>query len=465
MAQAQGSRCTVVCRHGPRRRRPPLTAPRSRARAQWVRDRPRRGALRRAASSGLDPALHELDARAGGGRPPRPRSSTRSTSARAGSRSSPRRDHRRPRPAPDRHARRRGGRGRRPSCARSTRARSPSVLGAGPGHELIAPLRARAARARDGSGSAGARGDPAAGSVGGAARGRCSTACRSSPTPAFTSAPRSPPTTSCWRASRLPRHRRADDLRRQPRPARAAPRWRAALRRRLSRRASTPASRSRMARARRSRCAPAPSMRASCWPRGPGCRRARWTTGCGTAGELLAPAARCSRTGRGQLPTIRGSGLPPARPRPRGQRPAAVVEPARAAVVAQRTEVQRRAHVVVPAADRRVDVGDRDADVGLAARQLPERVHDVGEVAAAHADRRRHAARPRGRARASETQASCAAAAIAPPAHAAGGVEHRQLAGMQRRRQHAAGAARDVVAAQRVTAPPRAAGRRRARGR
>ena len=72
---------------------------------------------------------------------------------------------------------------------------------------------------------------------------------------ASTSAPRSPPTTSTWRASPTSTTSRpADDLRRQPGPARPAPRRRPALRRTSSRRASTPAS----------SCPPAASSSASC---------------------------------------------------------------------------------------------------------------------------------------------------------------------------------------------------------
>ena len=66
------------------------------------------------------------------------------------------------------------------------------------------------------------------------------------------------------------------------------------------------------------------------------------------------------------------------------QRPVAVVELRRAAVLAQRAQVQPRAHVAMAAADRIVDVGDRDADVSLPARQVPEGVHEMGDVAAAH---------------------------------------------------------------------------------
>ena len=69
-----------------------------------------------------------------------------------------------------------------------------------------------------------------------------------------------------------------------------------------------------------------------------------------------------------------------------------------AAVFAERLQVQRRAHVAVPAPDRLIEVGHRHADVRGAVRQAPQRIEKTNEIAPAHepivADRATRRAQP-----------------------------------------------------------------------
>lgn len=54
------------------------------------------------------------------------------------------------------------------------------------------------------------------------------------------------------------------------------------------------------------------------------------------------------------------------------------------ALIAQRLQVQGRAHVAVPSPDGLIDGRNRDAHGRVSARQIPERAENMDEVAAAH---------------------------------------------------------------------------------
>jgi hypothetical protein len=68
----------------------------------------------------------------------------------------------------------------------------------------------------------------------------------------------------------------------------------------------------------------------------------------------------------------------------RRQRPHAVGQPHRKAVVRERPKVERRAHITAPPPDRLLDIGHGDSEIRLPARSAPQRFKDMDPVTSTH---------------------------------------------------------------------------------